>query len=276
MRKTGIALSALALAVTLGACGDNGSGGTSSSGTTGTGADAPAAAANLVDLAKSIGDQTVEKNSAHMKIIAEAAGQDINGEGDLQFGSADNAALTMDMSTPQGSLSMVFVDGILYMKLPQPAEAGKPWLKIDPNSDSEIAKALGNMSDQLSQNADPRASLQKFEKSGEITATKEEELNGVQTTHYTITVDVQKMADSQADPDQKKAMQDAIDAGMKDFPVDVWVDRENLPVRFAMETPTPDGAGGMTSVKIQVDYSDWGKPVNVTAPPADQVAELPA
>jgi hypothetical protein len=32
----------------------------------------------------------------------------------------------------------------------------------------------------------------------------------------------------------------------------------------------------MTSVKMQVDYTDWGKPVEIAAPPADQVAELPA
>jgi hypothetical protein len=276
MRKAGIALSAFALAVTLGACGDNGSGGeATNTGAQDTSANAPAAAANLADLAKSIGDETSDATSAHMTITAKAAGQDINGEGDVQFGSAD-AAMTMDMSTPEGSISMVFVDGILYMKLPQELEPGKPWIKIDPNSNSEMAKALGSLNEELGKNADPRAALQEFEKSGEITSTKEEELDGKKVTHYTITVDVQKMADQQEDPTQKKALQDAIAAGMKDFPVNVYVDEEGLPVRFAMETPTPDGAGGMTSVNMQVDYTDWGKPVEIAAPPADQTTEPPA
>jgi hypothetical protein len=269
MRKAAIVLSAFALAATLGACG-----GTSTDAKD-TGGNGQAGAMNLVDLANSIGDETAEKSSAHMKITGKAAGQDITGEGDLKFGS-DAAALSMDMTTPQGSISMVFLDSVLYVKLPKELQPGKAWVKIDSSSDSPIAKALSTVNEQLGKNADPRAALQEFEKSGEITATQEEELGGKKTTHYTVTVNVQKMADNQADPTQKKAMQDAIAAGMKDFPVDVWVDEEGLPVRFALDTPTPDGSGGMTSVKMQVDYTDWGKPVEIAAPPADQVAELPA
>jgi hypothetical protein len=272
MRKAGIVLSAFALAVTLGACGGNGG---SSTDTKDAGANGQTGAMSLVDLAKSIGDETAEKSSAHMKITGKAAGQDITGDGDLKFGS-DDAALSMDMTTPQGSISLVFLDGVLYVKLPQELQPGKPWLKIDSSSNSPVAKALSTVNEQLSKNADPRAALKEFEKSGEITATKEEELDGKKTKHYTITVNVQKMADNQADPTQKKAMQDAIAAGMKDFPVDVWVDEEGLPARFALDTPTPDGSGGMTSVKMQVDYTDWGKPVEITPPPADQVGELPA
>jgi hypothetical protein len=273
MRIAGIALSAFALAVALGACSGNvGSGNASDTGAQDKGANAQAV--SLVDLAKSIGDETSDASSAHMKVTATAAGQNINGEGDLKFGS-DNAAMTMDIGTPEGAISMVFVDGVLYMKLPTELEPGKSWVKIDPNSDNAVAKSLGGLNEQLGKNADPRAALKEFEKSGEITSTKKETLDGKETTHYTITVDLQKMADNQTDPAAKKALQDVVAAGIKDFPVNVWVDEKDLPVRFAMETPTADGQGGTTSVKVQVDYSDWGKPVTVEAPPADQTAELP-
>ena len=266
MRKAGIALSAFALAITLSACGDNG-GGTSS--------DSSAGAAQLVALAKSIGDETSKANSAHMTITADAAGQKITGAGDLKFGSADSA-IAMEMTTAQGSVSMVFVENVLYMKLPQELEPGKPWVKVDPNSDSVLAKALSSLNESLSKNADPRAALKVFENSGEVTTSKDEQLDGRKTTHYTITVDVRKMADNQADPAQKKAMQDAIAGGMKDFPVDVWVDEAGLPVRFAMDAPAPDGKGGLTSVKMRVDYTDWGRPVDIAPPPADQTTEPPA
>lgn len=276
MRKAGIVLSALALAVTLGACSEKADtgGNTSQTGTQETGA-GNAAAANLVDLAKSIGDETSEANSAHMALTGDVAGQSITGEGDLQFGD-EAAAMTMEMTTPEGAISMIFVDSVLYMKLPQELVAGKPWLKIDPNTNSQIAQALGTLNDELSKNADPRAALKEFEKSGEITDTKEEELNGETVTHYTITVDVQKMVDAQEDPTQKQAMQQAVDAGMKDFPVDVYVNEDGLPVRFALETPMPDGAGGMSTSKMQVDYTKWGEPVEIAAPPADQTTEPPA
>jgi len=266
MRKAGIALSTFALAVTLSACGGNG-GGTSS--------DTSAGAAQLVALAKSIGDETSKANSAHMTITADAAGQKINGAGDMKFGTAD-AAIAMDMTTAQGSVSMVFVEGLLYMKLPRELVPGKPWVRIDPNSGSMLAKALGSLNESLSRNADPRAALKEFENSGEVTTSKNEELDGKKTTHYTITVDVRKMADNQTDPAQKKAMQNAIAGGMTDFPVDVWVDEAGLPARFAMNAPAPDGKGGLTSVRMRVDYTDWGKPLDIAPPPADQTTEPPA
>jgi hypothetical protein len=274
MRKTAIALSAFALAMTLGACGDNGNTGGDAKGTD-SNSGGSVAAASVADLAKSIGDKTVDKSSAHMKLTANAAGQDISGEGDLKFGDAD-AAMMMDMATPEGNLSMVLLDAVLYIKLPQELEPGKAWIKIDSSSNSELAKALGSMTDQMSKNADPRATLEEFEKSGEITDTKEEELDGQQVTHYTITVDVQKMADNQADPTMKTAMDEAIKGGLKDFPVDVYINEEELPVRIALEMPTPDATGKTQSVKMTIDYSKWGEPVDITAPSADQIAELPA
>lgn len=277
MRKAGIALSAFALALTLGACGDNGdSNGSSSNSGTDNNSGGTAAAANLADLAKSIGDQTAETNTAHMKITADAAGQQLSGEGDLQMG-AEDAAMSMDMTTPEGTMSMVLLDKVFYIKLPQELEPGKAWLKIDANDDNPIAKALGGMTEQMSKNADPRATLEQFEKAGEITDTKEEEIDGQQTTHYTVTVDVEKLAANQEDPTMKSAMDQAIKGGLKDFPVDVWINEDDLPVRFTMDMPTPDPTTGTsTSVKMQIDYTDWGKPVEITAPPAGEIAELPA
>ncbi|MFI7675319.1 hypothetical protein [Actinophytocola sp. NPDC049390] len=279
MRKAGIALSAFALALTLGACGDNGGSGGSASnsgGDSGTGGGS-VAAASLADLAKSIGEQTSETNTAHMKITADAAGQELSGEGDMKMGAAE-VAMSMDMTTPQGSISMVLVDNVFYIKMPtgQELEPGKPWLKIDPNDDNPMAKALGGMTEQMSKNADPRATLEQFEKAGEITDSKEEELNGEQTMHYTVTVDVEKLAESQEDPSMKSAMDQAIKAGLKDFPMDVWINSDDLPVRVKLDMPTPNPATGKTeSVKMQIDYTDWGKPVDVTAPPAGEVAAFP-
>lgn len=266
MRKVGIGLSAFALAVTLGACGDD----------TGTdsGAGDSKPSAELVALTKSIGEQTSAASSAHMKIAAEAGDEHINGEGDLRFG--DSTAIAMDMSTGSGTVSIVYVDRVLYMRLPQELKPGKPWLKIAPDDKSELARSLGGLNEQLSKNADPRVALKEFESSGEITAKKDETLNDKKVTHYTITVDVQKMADNQSDPTAKSAMQNAIDAGMSDFPVDVWVEESGLPMRFSLRTPTPNGTGGMTTVTMRVDYTAWGAPVQIGPPPEDQTTPPPA
>ncbi len=276
MRKTAIALSAFALAVTLGACGDNG-GSSDNGGNGGGNSGGTVAAASLADLAKSIGDKTAETDTAHVKITANAVGQEISGDGDVKFAEQD-VAMSMDMSTPQGTMSMVFVENVFYIKLPQELEPGKSWVKIDTNDENDpIAKALGGMTEQMSKNADPRAALAEFEKSGEITDSKEETLDGQKTTHYTITVDVEKMAANQTDPTMKSALEESIKNGMKDFPVDIWVNEDDLPVRVKMDMPAPDptGSGTDATVKMQMDYTKWGEPVEINAPDASEVAKFP-
>ena len=274
MRKTGIALSAFALAITLGACGGNSGGDGGTTGNTNTSAPAEAAA-NVADLAKSVGDQATAKNSAHMTMSGNFGGEEMTGEGDVSF-DATNPVMSIDMTMSSGDISMVLVDQVVYIKVPGQEVGGKPWLKIDTNSGNSLAKVFATMSDQMSKNADPRTALEQFKEAGEVTDSKAEELDGKQTTHYTITVDVQKLADAQTDPVQKAGLDAAIKAGLKDFPVDVWIDEEQLPVRVAFDMPAPDGKGGTTTAKMQMDYTDWGKTIDVTAPPADQVAEMPA
>jgi len=264
MRTTATTLTALALAVTLSACG-----GSADSG-------APAVTGEVANLAKSIGDNTVEKNSAHMVFTGGAGGQQVTGEGDIQFGKSDTA-VRMDMTTPTGPMTMVLTDGVLYLKPPTEVAPGKAWVKIDSTSDGPVAKALGSLTQQLRNNADPRRTLAQFQTAGSITATKSEDLNGVPTTHHTITVDVRKLVEAQQDPTFKKAMTEAVDGGLKDFPVDVWLDEQDLPVRIALAMPAPDPATGKTTqATVQVDYSAWGAPVTIDAPPADQVTNLPS
>lgn len=270
MRKIAAVLSALALAGSLAACAEK-SGDAQGSGGAET-------ANNLVALAKQIGDRTAESDSAHMVFTGGAGGMEVKGEGDIMVGG-DNPAISMDMDTGgMGQMSIVLLDGVLYMKLPEGlSPGGKPWVKIDSKDKSNpMAQALGSLSDQMRQNADPREALEQFKEAGTIESSVKEDLNGTPTTHYKIAVDVQKLADNQQDPTLKQAMQEAIKSGLKDFPVNLWVDEDNLPLRMAIEMPTADPTSGKTvPVKVQVDYSNWGDPVDIQAPPADQVGEFP-
>jgi hypothetical protein len=271
MRKAGIALSAFALAVTLGACGDKG--GDNGGANPDAGGNAPAAAANVAELAKSIGEQTVEKTSAHMVLSGDVGGQKLTGEGDVSF-AADDSAMSIAMETPEGAVSMVLLDQIFYLKMPegQELEPGKPWLKIDPNADDAFGELFGSMTEELSKSADPRMALEQFTEMGEITDTEQVELNGESTTHYTVTVDTAKWAETLDDPIQKEAIEKS---GMKEFTIEAWVNSEDLPVRITTDMAAPDGQGGTAQVAMQVDYTKWGEPVDITAPPADQVAEFP-
>jgi hypothetical protein len=51
---------------------------------------------------------------------------------------------------------------------------------------------------------------------------------------------------------------------------DVWLNSDNLPVRIAF---SENVAGAKTS--ITMTYRQWGAPVSIQAPPADQIGALP-
>lgn len=82
-----------------------------------------------------------------------------------------------------------------------------------------------------------------------------EDIDGVATDHYTLTVNSQTWFDAMAEGSMYSAM---------DLPetvtMDLYVDSDSLPVRLAYEVP------GKAEDSAQIGYSDWGTPVEVTAP----------
>jgi hypothetical protein len=244
------------------------------------GSPGPAAAANpeintLTLLAQRVSETSAAKQGAHLNISVEGSGQALGGEGDVRFGA--KPAMDLKMAIPEmAEVTMRFVDDAFYVKLPEELEPGKSWLKIDTKGADPLSKALGSAVKQMKENGDPSQTLKLLEGAGEITGTKTESLNGKDTTHYTLTIDVKKLVAKQSDADQKKALEEATKAGVQNFPVDVWLDAENLPARIALNIPFTDPTSQKTEqVKMTIDYTDWGKPVDVTAPPAAEVAELP-
>jgi hypothetical protein len=235
----------------------------------GSGPGADAKVDSLVTLADLVKRKSTEKQAAHVTIAVDAGGEAITGAGDMRFG--DKPAMDLKMSVPEmAELTLRFVDGVFYFKLPEEPEPGKPWVKIDTNGTDELSQALGNVVAQMKDSGDPSQLLSNLQRAGTITATKTEQLNGKSTTHYTVTVDVAKLAA------QQPALAAATKAGISSFPLDVWLDADNLPARITVNTPYTDPKTQQTAqVKVQADYTDWGKRVDVTAPPAGEIAKLP-
>lgn len=275
MRKITLAACGTALALVLAGCGGTSGTSTPSSDGPASGTNGSAGFDSLKSLAEGMSSKSAEKQSTHMVFTMTAAGQSFEGEGDLRLGSAP--AMQMVMQVPgMGEMTVLLVDDAFYLKLPTELQPGKTWLKADLTGDNELTKSLGATVRQMKQNGDPSQVLKQLEAAGEITSTKQEDLNGVSTTHYSVIIDVEKLAASQADPEMKKMAEDAKAAGVTTIPIELWLDQENLPVRMTMDLAVSNPATKKTEkVTMQVDYSDWGKPVDITPPPADQVAPLP-
>jgi hypothetical protein len=112
--------------------------------------------------------------------------------------------------------------------------------------------------------------LQSLRGAGSVREVGEEDIDGTPTTHYHAEIDLQKAIEKV--PAKYRAI---ASEGMKmlgnSFPVDVWIDHDGLPRRFAIDIEIPGGQG---SVKESIDYSDFGAPVTVEAPPAAQVQSM--
>lgn len=188
--------------------------------------------------------------------------------GSIKFG--DPVAEKMSISTAAGTEQVLLVDNVFYMQIPGMQDlTGKPWIKAD-SSNQVFATMLNNIKD----NADPSQMIKNLEASGTLTGTDTAQLNGQPTTHYKITVDVDKMIANQTDPTMKQLLGMAEQQGLKNYPVEVWLDGHGLPVQTTINMPSLSGAAGSDGVST-VTYTNWGAPVTITAPPADQVGTMP-
>ena len=80
----------------------------------------------------------------------------------------------------------------------------------------------------------------------------QEEMEGVASTHYVVTVDTQAWHD--ALPEDSMHRQVDVEDSVA---MDLWIDETSLPVRLEYS-----GA----SDKVRVDYTSWGAPIAVVAP----------
>ncbi|HEX3648096.1 MAG TPA: hypothetical protein VHV49_06680 [Pseudonocardiaceae bacterium] len=238
-------------------------------------------ASTVADLGAAVQHNTAQHNSVHvtMAMSVPEIGS-INSTGDLTFHPALAEHLTMAMPALGGAMEMVLVHGTMYLKLPTSVsgalgETGKPWTKIDLGADSALTQSLGSTAD-LANQADPATLIQKIAAAGTITKVTHETVNGVATTHYAITVDVAKMAASlSGEPAEQRAQQELRQDGVRSVPFDIWVDGDNLPTRIVTHVAYAEPTTGRSEqVTLTIAYTDWGKPVTITAPPADQVGTL--
>lgn len=82
----------------------------------------------------------------------------------------------------------------------------------------------------------------------------EEEVLGVASTHYLVTVDSQAWRDALSEHSMHRQFEVE-----KSLPVDLWIDEESLPVRLEYSGTGNDDA--------RVDFTSWGTPIAVVAPP---------
>jgi hypothetical protein len=115
---------------------------------------------------------------------------------------------------------------------------------------------------------------------GEVEEIGPDVVNGVEVTHYRAVFSLRD-AIAAVPEDQRKRAEEALEQfeqlGASEMPTDVWLSDDGLPIRTVMRFDMGDSASfpfeGF-SMEMTYELSDFGVPVEVVPPPADQVQEI--
>ncbi|TDT38111.1 hypothetical protein EV562_105125 [Streptomyces sp. BK208] len=274
--KTGaIALSALMGSVVLSGCGgDGGSGAKGGDASPGTSASRSTGAREQGTVeVRAAYDKTAEAESARMTIDMKlsAKGRTItsDAEGVIDLAEGDSV---MTVTAQDKSIEQRVVEQVLYQKVPgQKAPGGKSWIKIDLK---KVAARQGVSNQQIGDPAQTAAYAKAIiDKNVEKAGT--EKIDGVDTTHYKVSVDVSRIPGGDQLAEQLGPT----------LPMQVWLDDEGRlrrqQIDMTVKAPAsasaePDGSGSPEQLKMTtvMQYSDFGTEVDAEAPPAGQVADM--
>jgi hypothetical protein len=243
---------------------------------------------------------TADAKTAHVVTTIKAdsgplANGGINVDGGFDFDTR-RAALNIDGSqfgAPElGKLqAIVDYDGglVVYMKLPGALSAdlgGKQWAKVDAAAilrQAGIDVDLGSLLQ--GQSNDPTQGLGMVRGADDVVKIGADTIRGVQTTHYQLNVDLDKAIAGAPTPEAHDAMQKLSNLyTVRKLPVDIWLDDQGRVRRFQeslnsgmirlpneLLTKGDPFAGHVT---LTYDLYDFGRPVDVTLPPASETADI--
>jgi hypothetical protein len=198
------------------------------------------------------------------------------------------ADLTETLPGNQGTGETRFVNGILYERLPGTLVAqlsgGRPWISLDV---SKLSGQGGNLQPLIADvPTDPSTVLGFLRGAGDqVDTIGPETVDGTPTTHYTVLINLDKAAAGQSAQAQNAVHALERQLGTNTLPAQVWLDSDGRLRKIAMRetltgsastpstTPSTTSAGNI-SFDFTATLSDFGVPVAIATPPADQTTDL--
>ncbi|WP_329055471.1 hypothetical protein OG738_18340 [Amycolatopsis sp. NBC_01488] len=187
------------------------------------------------------------------------------GQGQARFGPGGTSqVMTTDFIGEPMELRLVA--GKLYAKVPEGSrdQAGKPWTVVAADGTDPFSQVLGGSLTQLAAQNDPAHTLGEIRTAGSIVSSEHTDLSGVAAEHYRVDLDLSRLG---TDLPAGLSADSASRLGGK-FPVELWLDDAHRPLQIVLDL-SPILQGG--EARITTRYREWGAPVEVQAPPADEV-----
>lgn len=213
-------------------------------------------------------DKATAAGSEHAAITGtvNAAGETVkmSGSGDFQTNPKLGAMhLSMSVGGQQFAMDEVLQGWTIYMKSPvfsAQLPSGKSWLSLDLE---KAGKKLGIDFNKFTQQ-DPSDMLGALKKAGSLQKIGSETIDGVETTHYKVTIDLTKA------PNGRQLMKLT---NLESLPADVWIDGQDQ-LRRMTESYSVTSSGQTIATSMQIDLSNYGEQVNVQVPSADETVDM--
>lgn len=230
-------------------------------------------------------DAHTAKTAMSTQVSAGGQTLPITANGVVDF-AGHTAQLTETLPANAGSMEIRFLNGMVYLQLPgqlgQQLAGGKQWASIDANklAQQQYGASLSEL--QGSMPSDPTDALGYLRgASDQVRELGPDTVDGTPAKHYDVTIDLDKASAGQPAQAQQATKQLERQLGTHTLPAQVWIDEQGRMRKIVMDekiTPPSPAPGkpatGPVSLAVTETFSDFGTPVNVTAPPADQTADI--
>ncbi len=224
---------------------------------------APAADGQLTEdnFNQVVNDAMLAAKSVHLDMEMTMMGQTTTMTGNMVMDDDPSKLLmSIDMDAMGMSMKMLMADAKLYANMGELSQ--NKWVDLTGST------AAGDFEDSLTQ-SDPRAQMDALQNA--LTDFKvsdaPETVNGVEAYRYDLTVDAKKVLAASGDAAALEAAGSSLPETITQV---MWVTPEGLLVKVE-QSMTLEVSGQTIDSLTTVNYSDWGKAVDITAPPADQV-----
>lgn len=258
---------AAVLALGLGACSGGGSDSAATASSSSVASPKTELSAFQVVQASSQQSQAAGSAKFSLAVSGTANGQAMSLTGDGAFDAATKGfemKLTLPQEAGGTAVTVRLVDGTAYLS-GAPLTADGQWVEVPVGLLSQQGLDTSTM--------DPSKQLEQLQAAAsDVKEVPGTTVRGVEAKGYAGTIDVQKAYDllpaAQKTPEAQKAL---TESGVTSIPFTLYVDDQNRPVRMVEEV-TAQGS----TVKVSMDFYDWGSKVAVTAPDPATVKELPS
>lgn len=206
------------------------------------------------------GQADLEQMSCSFEMVITTAGVTVTTTGQVVGVTGETPTMAMEMTVPEaGSIEMRLVDGAIYMRMGE--LTGDKFVVIDPSDptfdigeipDIDPARDVADMADALVS----------------VTEVGEPEvIDGVEAHQYEVVVDLSKVTGTMREQMDKNVA--LAEAGGLTVPDQVtyqyWIGADGLPLRVI---------GEIAGVQTEMTFSNWGEPVDIQAPSADEIVDL--